>query len=75
MDAPDREPDMSAEALLKNMIEKMEAALCQTEEQSSDQFVLGKRYAYVECLDIIQRWEKARQCGLDYDIEKRYNIH
>lgn len=41
---------------------------------SSEQFAYGERTAYTECLEIIQCWDKAREYGLDFDIEKKYPL-
>ncbi len=35
-------------------------------------FIKGERIAYVECLEMLQRCEKYKELGLDYDIEARY---
>lgn len=37
-------------------------------------FLFGEKMAYVECLEIIQSWEKAKEIGLNYDIEERYPV-
>lgn len=39
-----------------------------------EQFISGERYAYVECLEIIQNWEHARTNGLDFDIEAKFPV-
>ena len=41
----------------------------------SNEFVLGEKHAYVECLEIIQDiWQNAKSKGLDFDIEKRFPL-
>ncbi len=37
-------------------------------------FLEGEKFAYVECLEMIQEWEKADEYGLDYDIEEKYPV-
>ena len=37
-------------------------------------FTIGEMTAYVETLEILQRWEKATRHGLDFVIEDKYKI-
>lgn len=37
-------------------------------------FIQGEKTAYVECLEIVQLWDKAFDCGLGIEIEKDYPI-
>lgn len=37
-------------------------------------FAFGEKTAFVECLEILQTWDKAEENGLDYDIEKKFPI-
>ena len=37
-------------------------------------FTIGEMTAYVETLEILQRWEKANRHGLDFVIEDKYKI-
>ena len=53
----------NAEEILKYMISK-----------ENDEFGYGEKTAYVECLEIIQQWEKAKENGLDYEIEKFFSL-
>lgn len=39
-----------------------------------EEFVLGERTAYIECLEVVQGWRNAHKVGLDFDIEARYPI-
>lgn len=39
-----------------------------------EKYFLGMRTAYVECLEVLQHWEKAPDYGLDFDIEKIYPL-
>lgn len=38
----------------------------------SDDFALGQRYAYLECLEILQLCPAFRRPGIAYDTERRY---
>ncbi|MBE5737875.1 MAG: hypothetical protein E7348_05685 [Clostridiales bacterium] len=40
----------------------------------SEQFEYGERVAYVECLEYVQLWERSKEYGLDFDIEKKYPL-
>lgn len=42
--------------------------------EKSNEFAYGERVAYIECLEMIQRWEHADKNGLDFDIEARYPL-
>lgn len=64
----------SAEAVLKYLIGHIELCLDELYETAGDDFICGERTAYVECLEIIQTWSKAKSCGLDYDIEEKYPL-
>ena len=37
-------------------------------------FRRGQLYAFAECLEVLQLFPAFRSAGLDYDIEKRFNI-
>ena len=39
----------------------------------SDDFALGQRYAYLECLEILQLCPAFRRLGIAYDTERRYS--
>lgn len=63
----------SADMILIYLIELLEGYLLEINDTDED-FPTGEKYAYVECLEIIQQWDKAREAGLDYDIEERFPI-
>lgn len=48
--------------------------LKETNISDKNQFCYGERTAYTECLEIIQYWEKAKEYGLDFDIEGKYPL-
>lgn len=64
----------TAEEVLTYLIELLEYSLNELNGFAADAFSLGEKYAYVECLEIIQKWSKAREKGLDYEIEDRFPI-
>ena len=39
-----------------------------------DQFAYGEKTAYVECLEMLLRWEKSETYGLDFDVETRFPL-
>lgn len=65
--------DKTAEVILRYLIELLEDYLLEINDMDGD-FSIGEKYAYIECLEIIQKWEKAGEAGLNYDIEKRFPI-
>ena len=68
----------SAEETLNYLIDLflyyLEEELSGTPCPEDEQFILGERTAYVECLEIIQYWEHARKNGLDFNIEAKFPI-
>ncbi len=48
--------------------------LKEVDEYNKNPFVHGEKTAYVECLEIIQKWSKSTIYGLNFDIEKRFPI-
>lgn len=43
-----------------------------TESVRDNEFVCGEVYAYLECLEIIQTWNGAKEYGLCGNLEKKY---
>lgn len=66
--------DRTAEGILKYLIELLQYYLADLNGSEDDKFLFGQKYAFVECLEIIQEWDQARALGLDYDVEKRFPI-
>ena len=56
--------------LFLNYMEELSAAHYPEKEQ----FILGERTAYVECLEIIQFWEHAHKNGLNFNIEAKFPV-
>lgn len=64
--------DVDAEYALSQMIHEIERAADKLGDK--DDYVLGQKTAYVEVLEILQRWDKSSLYGLDYNIEIKYPI-
>ena len=67
--------NLTAEEVLANLIETLETGLtelCDTEFKN--EFIVGSWYAYIECLEAIFYWKKAKKHGLNYNPELRYKI-
>ena len=67
-----------ADDVLKQMIDYITTSLEELEEEYPDGNIperyLGMKTAYVECLELIQQWEKAEENGLDWDIEENFPV-
>lgn len=60
-----------------NLIDAIHLALYELYERENrpvNDFCRGQTYAYVECLEILQRCPELRSSILNYDIEKRYPL-
>ena len=64
----------TADGILKYLKELLEYYLEELNDLDSDRFFCGEKYAYTECLEIVQEWEKSKEIGLDYDIENRFPL-
>lgn len=60
----------NSEEILIYIINRLKLCLKELNTKEADEFMYGEKTAYLECLEIIQLWEKAKLYGLDYDIEK-----
>lgn len=66
---------LTAEQVLAHLIETIETNLRELLlSKSKNEYVVGEWYAYIECLEVIFYWKKAKKFGLDYNPEARYNI-
>ncbi len=66
---------LTAEQVLARMIETIETNLNEIlKMQFKNEFVVGEWYGYVECLEVLRYWKKAKERGLDYDPEKKFGI-
>ncbi|MDE6058819.1 MAG: hypothetical protein K2G44_02140 [Clostridia bacterium] len=67
--------NLTAEQVLAYLIETLETDLSEIlGAESKNEFIVGEWYAYVECLEVISNWKKAKKFGLDYNPELKYNI-
>lgn len=67
--------NLPAEQVLALLIEIIETDLAELlETESKNDFIVGEWYAYIECLEVIFRWNKAKKIGLDYNPELKFKI-
>lgn len=65
----------SAQEVLEDLVGLLEEHLrVLSMGEAKNQFLCGEKYAYVECLEVIQSWGRAADFGLDYDIEERFPL-
>ncbi len=61
--------------LVKLLLEFLDEINEPLEHYDNADFVLGRKTAYVECLEIIQeKWINSAACGIPVDIEKIYTV-
>lgn len=65
---------MTAEETLIYIIELFTYYLDELNELPRNDFSHGEMTAYVETLEILQKWKKSKQYNLDYVIEDKYKI-
>ena len=66
---------LTAEQVLAHLIKTIETNLGELlDVEFKNEYVVGEWYAYIECLEVILYWKKAKEFGLDYNPELRYNI-
>ena len=67
---------LSAEDTLLLLMDSIAATLSESEEQKTElegsEYARGMRAAFVEVLELLQRWEHAAENGLDWDIEETF---
>lgn len=66
----------TAEEILVEMIKLFQEYLVEIQKTGNDKegFLYGEKIAYVECLEIIQHWTKAKKYGLNYKIEEKFPL-
>lgn len=64
----------TADETLIYIKELFEYYLTELNGLEADKFIYGEKTAYVECLEIIQDWEKADEIKLNYNIEERFPL-
>lgn len=67
--------NLTAEKVLASLIKTLETSLDELQNvEFKNEFVVGEWYAYIECLEAIFNWNKAKKFGLDYNPELKYKI-
>ncbi len=67
---------LEAEELLVYLIDLLTEYLTEIDrmEDKENAFVCGEQIAYIECLEIVQRWEYAEEYGLDFKVEEKFPL-
>ena len=68
---------LAAEATLKRLIKIILSNLEELKhihDIPEQAFLYGEKVAYIECLELIQGWEKAGELGVDFDIERFFKL-
>lgn len=69
---------LSSECTLMYLIEILTAELKDVNElqeaQDERSVFYGMKSVYVEVLEILQQWDRAESCGLNFDIESKYPV-
>ncbi len=67
--------NLTAEQVLEYLIDTIETNLTELlGAKPKDEYIVGEWYAYIECLEVLFYWKKAKKFGLDYNPEARFNI-
>ncbi len=67
--------DLTAEQVLASLIDTLEISLTEILHMDfKNEFVVGEWYAYIECLEVVFNWKKAKKFGLDYNPELKFKI-
>ena len=48
--------------------------LSEIKDTDKEQFMYGEKTAFTECLEMVQLWEKARENGLNFEVEAKYPL-
>ena len=65
----------TAEKVLERLIVVSETSLSEIlGAEYKNEFLVGEWYDYIECLEAISNWNKAKKFGLDYNPELKYKI-
>lgn len=68
---------MKADELLCLMAERLLEYLEDLKDyhnEENTQFAYGEKSAFTECLEMIQFYERAKEIGLDFNIEEKYPL-
>ncbi len=66
---------LTAKQTLKNLIDVLTESLQELNEEPPSEtadYIQGEKTAYAECLEIVQKWKRAKRYGIDYDVEKEF---
>ena len=67
---------MSAAGVLAHLIYILESNLSElTSAKNKSEYMIGSWEASIECLEIIGCWARAKNYGLDYTPEIKFNIY
>ena len=67
---------MNAEKVLANLIYILESNLAElVSAKPKSEYNIGSWEASIECLEVIARWARAKNYGLDYNPEIKFNIY
>ena len=67
---------MSAAGVLAHLIYILEANLSElTSAEHKSEYMIGSWEACIECLEIIGCWTRAKNHGLNYNPETKFNIY
>ena len=65
---------MNAKEILIYLIETLLLYVKELSCKYLDPFTYGEKTAFIECLEILQRWEESAMYGLDIDLISMYPI-
>lgn len=65
---------MTTEETLIYIINLLLYYLDELNDLPRNDFIHGEMTAYIETLEIVQKWNKAKTFGLDFIIENKYKI-
>lgn len=65
---------MTSEEIIVYIINLYVYYLDELKNLPRNDFIHGEMTAYIETLEILQKWKKAKIFGLDFGIENKYKI-
>ncbi len=73
MNMKDLPADHVLDILIHVLIQRIDE-LKDYKDVEGQKFQYGERLAYTECLECVQLWEKAKEHGLNFEIEDIYPL-
>ena len=73
MNMKDLPADHVLDILIRVLIQRLDE-LKDYKDVEGQKFQYGERLAYTECLECVQLWEKAKEHGLNFEIEDVYPL-